>query len=636
MASDSTYRSSTDGGKNSARKSSSKFFAHCTTASLTSQTCNPRLNALTSHFLAEYQTAGIVSSSYAAVGLSTLLGLFIVFGELSNKTTNEATTIRIGMLCILLFYFVVALKAREFLTRNYVWIVAGTASLLLAGLLAILTHPNIEAQSQGFSTLPALYFSLFLLYGFLRIPIRVSILIGSLFSIASLWVISTEFNETGEARAMLYLLSFNVMGVALALSIERRERRLFDQREELQIAHETARKRANESEARYIEKNQLVAAINHDLRYPVTAAASDIHELHELVANQSISLAAQDILSRLSEKIRYISTSLDHLLAVARHDGNQSLVHIEEIELEPLLTSVIDACEHHARENNVRIHLIKPDHRVVAVSDRGHLAQIIQNLLTNAISAVSSSASGSKRLVRIRFGSPGGFARIIIRDTGGGLAGPVAFPPGDSPRTEKLGRQSGTHLGIGLTLVHSAIRRLTGHKLRAFSKPAAGCAFSLTLPGRRLHGEDDIEFCSTPLSLKFREALESAYILLIAEDPVRLGKISDLLRDWQVTVCGGTDIAEVQANFAQDGRLADAIIAYFRNPLPENLIQSLKAIVDDSPPIVMISEINTSIEELAHAAELTSLHPPFPSETIAMKIIEGIRRNREREESASS
>ena len=114
--------------------------------------------------------------------------------------------------------------------------------------------------------------------------------------------------------------------------------------------------------------------------------------------------------------------------------------------------------------------------------DVGRLQQVIRKLLSNAI---KFTPPGGR--VRVRVERAGDEARVIVSDTGVGIA--PAFLPhvfdrfrqADSSMTRVYGG-----VGLGLTLVRDLVELHGGHVIAQSAGDGAGATFTVRLPLRRI------------------------------------------------------------------------------------------------------------------------------------------------------
>jgi signal transduction histidine kinase len=107
---------------------------------------------------------------------------------------------------------------------------------------------------------------------------------------------------------------------------------------------------------------------------------------------------------------------------------------------------------------------------------RGHIEQVIVNLVTNAVRAVPPDRDG---LVTIRLG-PGvaGMARLEVADDGIGMSEDVLRRIFDPFFTT---RRVGQGTGLGLPVVHSLVQA-HGGTITVSSRPGEGTTFRVELP----------------------------------------------------------------------------------------------------------------------------------------------------------
>ena len=135
-----------------------------------------------------------------------------------------------------------------------------------------------------------------------------------------------------------------------------------------------------------------------------------------------------------------------------------------------------------------KIALVVPKQPVMVMGDAFRLAQVVDNLVTNALKYSPEEASIKVTLdttaVKTDDGGVGRVARLRVSDQG------VGIPPEDIPHVfERFFRASGVDvqagagvgLGLGLHITHSIIERHNG-QIEARSTPGKGSLFIVTLP----------------------------------------------------------------------------------------------------------------------------------------------------------
>ncbi len=206
--------------------------------------------------------------------------------------------------------------------------------------------------------------------------------------------------------------------------------------------------------------NGLLARLGESFERERTFSANLAHELRtplaELRATTEIALKWPDDSSSWLEsfdQIRGIGLQMEamvfNLLALARCDGRQQIVHPAKVPLREVAASCWNAVAAEAEEKGVPFSLEVPD-QLAIVTDREKLGLILSNLFSNAIA----------------HGLPGGQVRCSATISGEEFVLRVANPaagltPVDLSRMfdrfwrKDAARSDGRHTGLGLSLVSS-------------------------------------------------------------------------------------------------------------------------------------------------------------------------------------
>jgi PAS domain S-box-containing protein len=165
--------------------------------------------------------------------------------------------------------------------------------------------------------------------------------------------------------------------------------------------------------------------------------------------------------------------------------------------------------------------------------DRGHLDQVVMNLVVNARDAMAGG--GSIRLVtenvdldpieagaRVPSVGPGAYARLTVADTGCGMDEATKARIFEPFFTTK-GEGKGT--GLGLPTVDEIVRGAGGF-IDVITAPGKGAAFRIHLPKH-----DGPENKVGPVAETVRRAAPSRRVLLVDDDPSIRGFAKQFLRD---------------------------------------------------------------------------------------------------------
>jgi signal transduction histidine kinase len=209
-----------------------------------------------------------------------------------------------------------------------------------------------------------------------------------------------------------------------------------------------------------------VADVSHQLRTPLAALRLRL----DLLAQDSDAAMAAE-LAGAQEEIARLSRLVNGMLAVARAE-NIATAQVN-LPLDVVIRTRVAAWLPAADEREVSLQA--EAERVTARMGEGHLEQILDNLIANALDALPSGGA-----ISITAGAVGDKARIIVADNG----------PGMSEQQQKVAfRRFATSNGGGTGLGLAIVDRLTvasGGTAALSDTPGGGLTVTIDLPmGRR-------------------------------------------------------------------------------------------------------------------------------------------------------
>jgi signal transduction histidine kinase len=208
----------------------------------------------------------------------------------------------------------------------------------------------------------------------------------------------------------------------------------------------------------------MTAEVSHQLRTPLAALRLRL----ELLASEVDTTSADDVLAMVDEANR-LSRLVDGLLAVARAEAIRPAP--APIDVRELAEARLDAWLPVAGERGIELRLDAQD--AVAAATPGHVEQILDNLLDNALEAVPE---GGQVIVAVRTATDG--VRLSVADDGPGMTAERRAHALDRFVTDRAGR-GGTGLGLAV------VRRLVAadHGSAELSEtPGGGLTVEITLP----------------------------------------------------------------------------------------------------------------------------------------------------------
>jgi signal transduction histidine kinase len=206
----------------------------------------------------------------------------------------------------------------------------------------------------------------------------------------------------------------------------------------------------------------------HQLRTPITIALGHAELLADALASDQQAGADVAVVTAELSQLRRIS---DRLLIIAAA-ADPAFLNPEPVALDELVTELLRRWRP-AADRRWRTGTLES---VTVRADRERLALALDALIENAVRHTSSDDAIQ---LAVTGGAPDGPARVVVTDTGTGIAAdqlPFIF---DRFRTGDNGRSRGT--GLGLTLV-AAVAAAHGGTVNVRSEPGEGCEFELLVP----------------------------------------------------------------------------------------------------------------------------------------------------------
>ncbi len=218
---------------------------------------------------------------------------------------------------------------------------------------------------------------------------------------------------------------------------------------------------------------ELAASLAHEINQPLAAIRSNAEAIQNMLEAEvpdldEVKAAVADI---VSDDARAGDT-IQRLRALFRRE---ELAH-SEIDVAQLLTEVRRIIRSDAIIRKVSLNLDLREPLRAVLADRVQIQQAIINLLLNAFDAVAEEDDNSRQVTLCALAEGSACVRVLVRDSGRGIA-PEALPRIFDPFfTTKPGG-----LGMGLAISRSIVEAHRG-RLSVSSNPGRGTTFEISLP----------------------------------------------------------------------------------------------------------------------------------------------------------
>lgn len=220
-------------------------------------------------------------------------------------------------------------------------------------------------------------------------------------------------------------------------------------------------------------RRHFMADVAHEFRTPLTTLQTMAGALDEGLADDPARRrkAARSI-TRTSDRLLRLVTDIQDL---AKLDLNELPLHLQPVDMHELAASCVQAHVDNAHAAGIVLHPVASGPPVMIEADPDRLAQVLDNLLNNA---VSYAGAGAEVRVTLDSVSP---HRLVVSDTGRGVPAehlPYLFEP--FYRVDAARSPRGEHSGLGLRIA-SALVVAHGGTLELDSTEGQGTTVTITL-----------------------------------------------------------------------------------------------------------------------------------------------------------
>lgn len=344
--------------------------------------------------------------------------------------------------------------------------------------------------------------------------------------------------------------------------------------EELVLAREEA-DRANRAKSRFL------ATASHDLRQPMQTIRLLNASLAKMVPDPQV----RELLQHEGQAIESMTRLLNALLDISRLESGAIEPAIAQVSIGELFEELRAEFASIARARGVELQIECP--KVVISTDRTLFAQLLQNLLGNALKYTDRGT------VRLGCTESEGALAVVIQDTGIGIPSDKLerifdeYYQVDTHGTKRMG------VGLGLAIVKE-VARLLGFAVRITSQVGQGTQASVQIPDRFVIAEP--ARIDSPAAAVASGPLRKSRVLLVEDnDGVRVATETFLKFEGHETL-SAPSVAEAEKLFAVL-RPSDIVIADYHldshNTGLDLLLRLRTRVGQDVPGIVLSGDLPT-------------------------------------------
>ena len=168
-------------------------------------------------------------------------------------------------------------------------------------------------------------------------------------------------------------------------------------------------------------KDEFVALVSHELRTPLTSIMGYLEMVLEEDA-EPLSDGQRQFLTTVGRNVERLATLVNELLFLVQADAGRLQLTLAEADINELLAEATEAAQPAANAKQIELTL-EAGRLAPAVCDRGRIAQLVDNLVSNA---VKFTPQGGR--VEVKAAQDGTAIALTVSDTG------IGIPADELPR----------------------------------------------------------------------------------------------------------------------------------------------------------------------------------------------------------
>lgn len=227
-----------------------------------------------------------------------------------------------------------------------------------------------------------------------------------------------------------------------------------------------------------IEANEVFAAdVAHEIKNPLTSLRSAVETMEYAKTDEQ----RKRLLDVIASDVQRLDRLVTDISNASRLDSELVREEMEPFDLNALVTALVEYNQGEASKREVVLSAETPEPAVIVQGLEGRLAQVMVNLITNA---VSFTPPGGRVTVRVSIAD--GQAIVTVSDTGPGIPADNLTDIFSRFYSERPGQTFGTHSGLGLAISKQIVEAHNGHifarNLTDAAGKVTGAQFTVELP----------------------------------------------------------------------------------------------------------------------------------------------------------
>ena len=362
-------------------------------------------------------------------------------------------------------------------------------------------------------------------------------------------------------------------------------------------------------------RKRMMLTIAHDLRSPLAT----IRATAELLPDAKERAGQEEYAENIRHASDYMFSLVDTLMNFYLLDTGQARENISVFCLETLFREIANNYMLLAQKKGLQLLTRYSGMNIVVSCDKGHLQQIVNNLLSNALKFTGKGYIWLEATFNV------GELCIIVQDTGAGMNDGEQKRIFDAfERLDNARDVSG--FGLGLAIVSRLVSQMGG-SIGMESHPGKGSCFTVSLPLFPADSSSLKEELQSPSD----DQTEGLRILLLDDDPRQLSVTREMFRRNRVECDCYTDFRQVVAKLRDEDY--DALLTDIRMPDMDGfglleLLRSSNMERAGTIPVIAVTADMDPEEEYLSRGFAGCIRKPFRMNELLETVSRIVRENR--------
>jgi len=226
------------------------------------------------------------------------------------------------------------------------------------------------------------------------------------------------------------------------------------------------------------ERNELTAAISHDLRTPLASVRAMVEALDDRVVEDDQEVGRY--YTAIRREIERLNRMIDDLFELAQLDAGALKLERQPVALQEIAAEVVDAMQAQAQRKGVTLAFEVAGEPPVLSLDGARIERVAANLVRNAL---EHTPRGGR--IEVSVFAEDGQVALRVSDTGEGIEAEDLARIWDrfyrAEKSRRRGDGAADGAGLGLAIVRGFVEAHHG-TVEASSAPGRGATFTVRLP----------------------------------------------------------------------------------------------------------------------------------------------------------